>query len=117
MERVIFAEKFEIDSGLFNIQTPTLSIATQCNLEKHKKAVCSQKCQTEDILNNSSNIFSEKVAQVSEDKLQIELETIFSTSRKQMENKAELAAKIKHADWLRKGQTLEEAIIEYFKGE
>lgn len=115
MERVYFTEHFEIEC--LNVDTATVSSATQCNLDHVEVEDHNGVEITLDSLSTlKRNAFVAESAQASEDTLQIELETIFSSCKKQMENKAQLAAKIKHADWLRKGQTLEEAIEEYFKG-
>ena len=85
--------------------------------------MCSQTTQTDSVVNKSTDslesysIACKKNTPVSDDRLQLEIETIFNTCKKQMQHKAELGAKIKHADWLRKGQTLEGAINEYFRGQ
>lgn len=57
------------------------------------------------------------VATTAEDnQLNFELESIFKSCKTRIESKALIAAKIRNSEWLKKGQSLEDAISEYFKG-
>lgn len=116
MKKILFAEKFEVDPLVIGATVFTHTKVTHnrneyVDCEVQKMAVS---CQTsEDSLASNDKCVQREST---EEKLQCELESIFKTCKKQLEYKAELAAKIKHADWLRGGQTLEEAIFDYFKG-
>lgn len=123
MERVLFAEHFEIDASFFCVETPTRTTATQCDRNHEEVTSFNRFSQTDDFFSSSEQKYSQKsAAQVSDsdNKIEMELDNLLSKTigvcKNQMKIKAELAAKIKHTDWLRKGQTIEDAIQEYFKG-
>lgn len=136
MEKILFEANFDFGPLISEgTSTPSLNTTfTQCNTqnfgnregEDDLKFRC-QAVQTEVESNFSIGELSngtprpecfdmKKTPEYSDDKLQNELETIFKSCKSQMENKAQLAAKIKHAEWLRAGQSLEDVVQEYFKG-
>ena len=117
MKKILWNEIVNFNLGHLS-GIATRSVATQCDfLEKKFKSQIKSPQKNCITSSNEGSIQDQNEQQMPpEITIHEDLERIFTACKEQIEAKAQLTARIRHMDWLRKGQSIEDAINECFHG-